>query len=318
VTIVCALCPNFVALACQVPLLVADSLFVFVQDNKFRIALDSGGRMTRFYEEMTSQLDDDARGHVAFWIRMLAKTAFRSVEYIRYNSRTNDYRKFSLGLARAIRGDAYYIVWTRQDYTERHLSLVAAEILDRDAALSLFRSGLYNKGTQEEESGMIDLVTAGTAIKVAADAIGLMDKISKAYGAFRSQGTVITAEKSAEAELKESVTANNTGTALVHHINGHESQTITREELSKRLDENDLEYIQVYETKMSQLFKQWAFISKQYENAGVGEQAKLKGQLEDTSVKMKTCLNAIVNFVEKLGFELGDHYAAIKAVTEDN
>ena len=317
-TAVCVLCPNFVCSACETPLVVADGLFVFIQDNEFRVALDDAGQMIKFYEDLTSSAPPEARHHLAHWIIMLSKTAIRSVEYVKVSRKSKDFRKFSVNLLKSIKGGAFYIVWTRQDYSERHFSRISSTILERQEALCLFRIGPQKPRTTEEMNPMIDLIAAGTAIKVAADAIGLLDKISKAYGAFAANGKVITINQNENSHHGESIKLNDSGTALVHQIGGHEVKAISRDELTSRLSESDLEFIRVYEIKLEQLFGQWAYISRQYENAGVGEQAKLSGQIKELSEKMKICLNSILKFTEKLGFKLGDHYLHIREITESH
>jgi hypothetical protein len=313
----CAVCPNFVMMSCKTPSFLADSLFVFTQDNDFRLAMDLYGRIAEFYESVVKQEDDETKGHLAYWLRMLAKTSFRSVEFIKYQNKTKNYRTFSIGLAKAIKGEAIYIVWSRQDYLETHLTKLGNIVLEREDAVLKLRQGRDNQDEpiRKLEDVMIDLITAATIIKATADAVGIVDKISHAMSVFRKSDEVIPVEN-AKGAVFETVTMSADGTELTHRVSGQEQQVVTLAELTQRLGNQDLQLIQMYDKQLSQLFDQWITISNEYEVAGVGEQARLKGQLKIISEKMAKALNSTLKFIEKMGFTLGDHYEAIRAITE--
>lgn len=312
----CVLCPNFVGNSCQVTTMVTEGLHVFTENNGLRLVLDAEGKMIGVYAEILRSLSGTAYDDLAYWIKLLGRTSNWSIETVSCVSKAKDAKRYAIGLAKSIQGSGFYIIWSRQDYGGKSLDKLRLNILERDTALIFFR---IHRGGRKigEEDVVIDLVTAGTIIKTAADAIGIVDKISHAVSTFRRSERVVLVREALKGVPAETVTANEEGTALVHQVRGSEKQTITLEELSKKLGNQDLALIKTYDAQLGQLFEQWTAISAEYEVAGVAEQARLKGQLKLISGKMAKSLNSTMKFIERMGFTLGDHYVAIRAVTEE-
>lgn len=311
---VCTVCPDFVGQSARVPILVADALYVFLQDNNHKIVLDDAGKMTQFYRESISELSEQERGMVEQWIITLFQTSYRSVEFVAYRGKARTRRAFSVGLSNTVVNGSNYILWSREDYKHTHLKKIKATVLDRDEAIRFFQNRESHRRPNVRSSLMVDLVTAGLAIKAISDAIGLVDKVSGAYTAFKTRNEVKTISESTPLVSNEVIVSNAAGTLLEHRIDGTPSKTVSREDLSNLLRDQDLRYIQAFEDRLNKLFDQWEIISKEYENAGVGEQAKLHGKLEEISAKMGVCVSAILDFTQKMGFAMSDHYSAIRTI----
>lgn len=94
-------------------------------------------------------------------------------------------------------------------------------------------------------------------------------------------------------------------------------QTISGEEMEKKLVGDDLKLIETYEAKMAEYFELWSAVYAQkgrspdpLKNAQVNLQ--LKGLIKD----MRGELIGILDFLEKLGVQLDDHYMHVRQLVE--
>jgi hypothetical protein len=90
-------------------------------------------------------------------------------------------------------------------------------------------------------------------------------------------------------------------------------QTITGKELSERLEPTDLALVRTYESKMEAYFKLWRAVYQQKDaSQDPLVNAKTDTQLKDLILKMRGELLGILDFLEKTGVHLDDHYMHIR------
>ena len=97
---------------------------------------------------------------------------------------------------------------------------------------------------------------------------------------------------------------------------GQVHQTVTYNELHARLGPNDLEYIEALTSAMESYQRQWNSVYKQRPMASGMELAKLDEQLSYLAREVSDPLIKILDFVQKLGLFLDDHYAVSRMVAE--
>jgi CHAT domain len=148
---VCTLCPEFVAGACGVPEMTVDVLYEFSKENEFRVALDRSGRMIRCFRVKARRMSSKHAQRAAEWIDILTDTSHRSLELVDYTSRSNNHRQFAIGLAKKIRSNAAFIVWSKEDYTEVLTRDLNIPIYDRHRARAFMRG--RNSASEDDRGG---------------------------------------------------------------------------------------------------------------------------------------------------------------------
>jgi hypothetical protein len=95
-------------------------------------------------------------------------------------------------------------------------------------------------------------------------------------------------------------------------------QTVTANQLASVLSKPDLELIQTYEKNMDKYFARWkAIYSKKDASQDPLVNVITEEQLNDQIVKMRQELLGILNFLEKCGIRLDDHYMHIRYLIQE-
>jgi hypothetical protein len=303
----CAVCPTFVAEAADFPEMLTDVLYHFVGDNDFRLAIDRSGRVLELFLQVAASKGDLAHQAIDAWVRLLARMHHRAIERVNYSGHPKSHTTFTLGLARRIRGNALVIVWSMQDYDGSKLHGCGVPIADRHEAVRLCKESQGRKG-------MIDIATAGFAIKTIASAVGTVDKLYDVFRKFREGDEVSRPSGKAPAAAAETVTAGDQDRELIHSVRGQETKRVTREDLAKMLNREDLTFVSTYEKRMSDLYGQWVDISQEIELASGMQRAQLKAQIGLVADRIAECLRQIFDFLQKIGFQLDDHYRALRQI----
>src|SRR5690349_5386359 len=90
-------------------------------------------------------------------------------------------------------------------------------------------------------------------------------------------------------------------------------QTVTADQLSQKLNPQDLALVRTYEASMQRYFGRWqALYAKKDASQDPLVNAITEEQLMDQIVKMKGELLGILTFLEKSGVHLDDHYMHIR------
>ena len=159
---------------------------------------------------------------------------------------------------------------------------------------------------------MIDLATASSAISVISSAVKLADGVWDSWRDFKQERKV-THEP--PREHYEKIEATNDNSALVHSTNGQPAKTVTREQLSKILSKDDYEHLEALESRMRMLTGKWNGITKKIElEVNIATKTTYEMQLDDLKDKIGALLEQIMDFIERLGFHLQDHYGSMKSI----
>jgi len=156
-----------------------------------------------------------------------------------------------------------------------------------------------------------ELTALISAIK---SAVGLFDKIAGQIKSVLIPGR----NKEAEAEndrwkMKVGARDNN----LVVNSDGRTIQTVTGDELAKRLQKQDLALIRTLEKKMQEHFDLWRRV---YDAKDASQDplvnAKTEAQLKKLVANMRDELMGILEFLEYIGIRLDDHYMNIRHLVQ--
>ena len=108
------------------------------------------------------------------------------------------------------------------------------------------------------------------------------------------------------------------GKDIVVTQSGRTVQTVTAEELSKKLGPQDLALVRTYERKMEEYFKLWqAVYAEKDSSQDPLINAKTDAQLAKLVVKMRDELLGILAFLQRIGVHLDDHYMHVRSLVED-
>jgi hypothetical protein len=158
------------------------------------------------------------------------------------------------------------------------------------------------------ESIVIDLATISAAIGAATAGVGLIDKIADQVSRFLTnrEESVIPVEHRLQIERD--------GDAIVQTRHGIEYQRITASDL-QHLPEADLQHIKVLERSMDNHYAVWASVYPQLAlSVDPIAKAKTEQQLKGIVVAMQGDLVGILDFLERAGLSLDDHYRNIRDV----
>lgn len=158
---------------------------------------------------------------------------------------------------------------------------------------------------------MIDIATASAVIGTLSSAMGLADKVYDTFHKFMHSGEVAPADSRTHSE---EIAASPSGDALVHQDNGHVVRTVTRDDLSAQLAATDAQVIEAIEQKMEILVTRWSEITKEYALVDANERAKYKVRLSQIAKELSASLTAIFAILDRLGFQLHDHYASLRHI----
>jgi hypothetical protein len=155
----------------------------------------------------------------------------------------------------------------------------------------------------------MDLATATLAIKATTAAIGLFDKVSDQVVKF------ITKSEATPGPPKQhnyTITGSD-GTLKVEH-QGRTLQVMRGEDLQK-LPEEYYRHIKTLEKSLQRHYELWEEVYPHRDDSvDLIANAKTKRQLRDAALTMKDDLTGIVDFLQKIGVMLDDHYIIYRDV----
>lgn len=94
-------------------------------------------------------------------------------------------------------------------------------------------------------------------------------------------------------------------------------QTVSADDLARVLTAEDLDLVRTYEASMNKYFARWkALYAKKDESADALVNQITEEQLTDQIVKMKSELLGILDFLQKCGVQLDDHYMHVRHLVE--
>ncbi len=160
---------------------------------------------------------------------------------------------------------------------------------------------------------MIDIAAATAAIGTISSVVDLSDKVWNSWLNFKSHRTISTNQQQ---DHGEKISARAGDKELVHSSGGIESKVVTREELAANLTQQDLDFLEALETRMTHLTRKWTVITSEIEltvDAQIRSTYEL--QLEDLAGKIGQILKQITDFLSDLGFSLLDHYSAMRSIS---
>ena len=158
---------------------------------------------------------------------------------------------------------------------------------------------------------MIDFLVASQIATIIGHSVGAIDKLYSNYAS-------VMAKKRPEHPPDRLIANDPAEKAMVSRFaNGERAETITYEELTKRLSEGDLRYVETLGKSLENYQRQWESAELELSVAAGIERGRLEGQLELVGKRMAQPLFDILNFVEtKIGITLDDHYLAARSIAE--
>lgn len=173
-------------------------------------------------------------------------------------------------------------------------------------------AGIFNRACEsmiEVDKIMPDPATIAAIVGLLTSSVGLVDKVADTYLSYRKKSAV------SDAEHRSRITTSDDGRDLVALDHGHEMQRVSYKELTDRLDVDDLQYIKSIEKSMKSHKQIWESVYPQLATTiDPIVKAKLEQQLDQVCEAMSVDLVRILNFVEKTGLYLDDHYGAVRDI----
>ena len=158
---------------------------------------------------------------------------------------------------------------------------------------------------------MIDIAAAVSVINVISSAVGLADKIYNSFMKYADSGEI---ERSEPSQHSEKIEADKDNINLIHSLDGQPSKVITREDIQEKLDDMEVSLLEALELKMNIKTKQWINITKEYEFSTPAQKATYEEQLKILKREIGDLLKEIFKFLNRLGFQLQDHYGAMQHI----
>lgn len=107
------------------------------------------------------------------------------------------------------------------------------------------------------------------------------------------------------------------GDSIVVTQDGRRIQTISGQELATKLSASDLALVQTFERKMEDHFRVWKRVYEAKDSSPDAlVNAKTDEQLAQLIRKMRAELVGILNFLQRIGVNLDDHYMHIRYLIE--
>lgn len=162
---------------------------------------------------------------------------------------------------------------------------------------------------------MVDLATAALIAKMASDAVGAFDKIFRGYKDFIEEKQPASSSvpppdfSFVNSPHEDAFVARSRST-------GQTYQKVTYDELCKSLNDDDRQHIETLTRVIVNYQKQWNTAFEERAMASGKDIGRLDAQLDYLVRQMADPLVKALNFVEKMGLQLDDHYIAARNLTE--
>lgn len=167
------------------------------------------------------------------------------------------------------------------------------------------------------ESEMIELAAAATIAKLASDAVTAIDKMFRGYADFTKRKTP-AGNDAPPPDFSYVDRPDAQAFVAASRQTGAVYQTVTYQELAARLSEEDRAYIAALNAAMSSYQRQWNSVYEQRAIAGIGlETAKIDAQLDHLAKQVSDPLIKVIDFVQKMGLGLDDHYHVARQIARE-
>lgn len=163
---------------------------------------------------------------------------------------------------------------------------------------------------------MIELAAAAIIAKLASDAVSALDKIFRGYADVVTKKTH-TAAQAPPPDFAFADKPDAQAFVAKSRLTGDVYQTVTYKELAGKLSPEDQAYISSLNSAMQSYQRQWNSVYEQRAIAGLGlETAKLDAQLEYLARQVSDPLIKVIDFVQRMGLFLDDHYHVARQIAE--
>ena len=155
---------------------------------------------------------------------------------------------------------------------------------------------------------MIELATAATAAALLNNSVSAIDKV---YNWWRTKHGNSPASVGLRSDPQNQVLqyVSLTGAAQPAHV------VMTYNELATRLTPQDVSFIKAFERRMTLAMAQWEALNADLPLAGAVERVRIEANMENIKDRdICSSLRQIVGFIERLGIDLQDHYASVRAI----
>jgi hypothetical protein len=163
---------------------------------------------------------------------------------------------------------------------------------------------------------MIELVTAALIAKLVSDAVGSIDKVFRGYADVVKKKGTVTAPSAPPPNLAYVDQPNQSAFVAQSRQTGRPSQIVTYEELSQRLNDGDRRYIETLTRAMENYERQWNTAFEERSLASGKDIGRMDAQLEYLAKQISDPLIRVLQFVERMGLYLDDHYQVARMLAE--
>jgi hypothetical protein len=155
---------------------------------------------------------------------------------------------------------------------------------------------------------MIELATAAAAAAMLNNSVSAIDKV---YNWWRTKQGQAPASQGLRSDPQKQVLQYVSLTGVAQPIRVVMSYT----EFATRLTPDDVSFIRAFETRMRRAMTQWEALNADLPLASPVERVRIEGNMENLKDRdICPSLKQIVDFIQKLGIDLQDHYASVRSI----
>jgi hypothetical protein len=155
---------------------------------------------------------------------------------------------------------------------------------------------------------MIELATAAAAAAMLNNSVSAIDKV---YNWWRTKQGQAPASQGLRSDPQKHVLQYVSLTGVAQPIRVVMSYT----EFATRLTPDDVSFIRAFETRMRRAMTQWEALNADLPLASPVERVRIEGNMENLKDRdICPSLKQIVDFIQKLGIDLQDHYASVRSI----
>ena len=163
---------------------------------------------------------------------------------------------------------------------------------------------------------MIELATAALIAKLVSDAVGSIDKVFRGYADVVKKKGTVTAPFVPPPDYAYVDQPNQSAFVALVASNGTAFPTALCEQLCQRLNDSDRRHIETLTRAMENYERQWNTAFEEKSLASGKDIGRMDAQLEYLAKQISEPLIMVLQFVEKMGLYLDDHYAVARMLAE--
>jgi hypothetical protein len=193
-----------------------------------------------------------------------------------------------------------------------------AEEVRREGEGGRNSSTVQNSGRTKQggEPPRIDLGTAALIAKMTSDAVGAFDQICRGFVDV-VKGRAPSTQPLPPPDFAYVNDPTNAAFVAKSRRTGAVTKTVSYAELCNILDDSDREYIETISQTMLEYQHQWNQVHAQRPLAIGSQLAQLDSQQKFLATQIGDELIRVLDFVQKMGFYLDDHYVLARHLAED-